>query len=528
MRTWEHSGWLKVITFVILPAVGMVLVMLFTAKYGIAHHSDSARFIQVGQSVARGQGFLEPGGKPYIVAAPLYPALLAVPAKLGIDALEFARIFQTILFGVTIGLVAKYALQVGVGPVLVLLAAAFTAVSQQLTLLAGVALTDSLYVFLSVAALLSLHRHFDRPQWSSLIIAAAIASLAWLTRYVGIALAGAGTLTILACTSGGWWRRFRAAAVYGAIATLPTAVWLTRNFLATGQLRGTAAQPDVGFVEMSARILASVSRWFAPSWIGSRAQIALGALVLVCIGGVTYTAVHALRKSAPSAPAASRLAAGMYALLYALLIGIVLTVSPEAENPDRYMAAILPVVIILMSTAVSLVEQWTRDRNARVASRMVWVALVGILVWNTRLEAGTVARALRVGAGGYANARWVNSEMVRMLRADLPRSVVYTNEPNALYFLTDLDTARWLPPFAFPGAERTPERALAGFNYAAGRDSTFVIVLFIPGADGLPYFEYRPSHIRSIFRVEESREFSDGFLFRVRAPSVGEAPRAGP
>ena len=65
------------IYLLILSAVGLVLILLTTSKYGAGVSSDAARNLSTADSLLAGKGFVDMLGAPFILWPPLYPLVLA-------------------------------------------------------------------------------------------------------------------------------------------------------------------------------------------------------------------------------------------------------------------------------------------------------------------------------------------------------------------------------------------------------------------------------------------------------------------
>src|SRR5688572_28945367 len=91
------------------------------------------------------------------------------------------------------------------------------------------ALTEALFIFLTVSCLITLSRFLETDRWWYLVAAALLAALAVFTRYVGGAVIGTGVIALLLVGKPDWRKRFTSAIAFGAIASAPVLVWLLRN-----------------------------------------------------------------------------------------------------------------------------------------------------------------------------------------------------------------------------------------------------------------------------------------------------------
>ncbi|HEY6075172.1 MAG TPA: hypothetical protein VIV15_17780, partial [Anaerolineales bacterium] len=61
----------------ILCAIGLILILLTTSKYGAGVSSDAARNLSTADSLLAGRGFVDMLGTPFVLWPPLYPLVIA-------------------------------------------------------------------------------------------------------------------------------------------------------------------------------------------------------------------------------------------------------------------------------------------------------------------------------------------------------------------------------------------------------------------------------------------------------------------
>src|SRR5512143_2678189 len=93
------------IFLLVLSAIGLVLILLTTSKYGAGVSSDAARNLSTADSLLAGQGFVDMLGAPFVLWPPLYPLLLAGLSRLtGLGTFEVAGFLNVLLYAVNIWL----------------------------------------------------------------------------------------------------------------------------------------------------------------------------------------------------------------------------------------------------------------------------------------------------------------------------------------------------------------------------------------------------------------------------------------
>ena len=82
-----------------VSVVGALLVLIATSRYGTGLTPDSGCYISAARSLAAGRGLLPHSGNPFVEWPPLFPALLALTARLGIEPITAARYLNAMIFG---------------------------------------------------------------------------------------------------------------------------------------------------------------------------------------------------------------------------------------------------------------------------------------------------------------------------------------------------------------------------------------------------------------------------------------------
>jgi hypothetical protein len=224
--------------------LGAVIVLLAT-RWGIGTSPDSIHYIQAARYLGGTPGTHIPGdGAVMVQHAPLYPVLLAAAGFVGADPYAWARWLNAALFGLNI--VAVGALVRGVTrhwPHAWIVAVVLTMVAVPVLAVHLTALTEPLFLLLTLLALHRLSEYDRQPTLASLVAAAAVVALAFLTRYAGVALILTAAAVILRARGLPGTRRVRDVAVFTTIAAAPMAAWLVRNLL----VGSTATNRELAF-----------------------------------------------------------------------------------------------------------------------------------------------------------------------------------------------------------------------------------------------------------------------------------------
>lgn len=460
---------------------------------------------------------------------PLYPTVLALFDMLGIDVLVAAR-WVNVALHAGLAAVAALALTRITGQLAVALVTALGMAMSPVHLDGAIAvMSESLFGLLVLCCLLVLARHLHRPQRATLIGAAILAALAWLTRYAGFALVATGCLLLLARHGRKTVVSLREAAVFGAIAFAPMAAWLLRNYQVSGTVTGERHPSPYSFGYFVVLGLQRVGEWFLPPRMGPTAAVFLGALVIVGAAAASLPGILArVRNSAGRPPwwdAPGKTAAMVFAaftLIYIIAITSLISLSFATGDPRRVLAPAVPSALMLGGLLLAQVG-YGRQRRALIAA-----ATVLLLTWPVRYAVGLTQYALRNGAGGVASTRWRKSETIAYLRlraASMRQqdAIIYSNEPTAVYLLTDLRSVYWLPPHDNPYSPVPSRQALGSFVPVLQQHDPTFVALF---DHALEEFTYSRALVETVLPVSIVYGANDGAVYRVKSrPPLSEAAR---
>ncbi|MGI9077428.1 MAG: ArnT family glycosyltransferase [Gemmatimonadaceae bacterium] len=502
-------------------------MLLATSKYGIAYHSDSARYVSVSKSLLAGTGFLEYTGERYVAGGPLYPAILAAGGVFKMDPLTTARFLHAGLFAATIMVGGAWLARLRPPAALWLLGLVLMMTSAELMDLAINALTDMLFAACIAYSLSRMDAFLRDSNIRSLVLASAAASLACLTRYIGIAILVTGVALLLVGSRPKSLRlRIKEAGIFATIASLPTAMWVFRNYLLSSTTTGKRFPPFHTFTDFASSAVDVVALWFLPSWVPRAARLLLGVVILLslCVGLVLAARDVLGKRRTQEDPAPESLAilvAASFSILYLGLLVVLGSRSFFSSSAARYTApAFIPIVVVLIGLMSSFVAIQLR-RRTRWWPAGGYVAAALIVVWPARFLAGRIAYAVREGAGGYASTKWQTSEVLSHLRAHPPRGVVFTNEPNAIYFLGSVASPRWIPAHKTPYSPITSDQALEQLRDSVGRLQGEVVVRFSALGPDLASYRYSAADLLLALPLEPLAVLEDGEIYRIRQPEPG-------
>lgn len=408
--------------------------MLLLTRDGPYVSPDAVSYIGTARGLAAGDGFTAPPGTPPVGHfAPLYPVALAALDVVGLDPVDGARLLNGLLLGATVlvvGLVLRRATRKWwpalAGGVLVVFATDALAYYSS-------ALSDPLFVLLSLLGIVALAGYLEARRPALLGAATALTALALLTRYVGIALVAAGAVALVAYGAGRRWRGVLEAAAFST-ALVPVTAWV---FWAR-RAHGGGSEGDIVFHPFGGAYLergaGNLIEWIAPGalpwWLGALVAAAVIALVMwVAMSSPNRTVAEPVPGPGTDLsrlPVLCGLLGGAY---IAVVVADRLLLDASAL-PDKRL--LLPPHMIAIVGLLAFVGV----RAARGSLKFVSVGALGVVVLLQLAGATVWVRDSVDNRGGYTSRPWRESPVIAAVRNLPPGVPVYTNGPDAIWFLT--------------------------------------------------------------------------------------------
>lgn len=424
----------------VLAALAFALVQARAVTYGPALTNDSIHYQFVADRLLAGEGFTTWDARevlrPYVEFPPFYPIFLAAARLFGLDLFAGAHLLNAALFALAVLAIGRYAARHLRSGFLRVWTPAAVALSLPFARFAWHGLSDALFTLLTLLVLLRLCDFLEEGKRSSLAWAAVFAGLAFATRYVGVVVTAWAGLLVLLRPGRPARENFRNAAGFTAVAGLPMAAWLVRNYFVSGTWTGRFPAPDYHPLEIWRDIGSVVLSW-ARFDTGSVPLLALSGLVPLAalLFSPRLRSPGGAGDSSPSGRASRTSVFGGYALLFGgfYFVAIALELSSSGVEARHLFPARLPLVVALATALDPLLE--ARSGKRRVA-RVGAVAPAALLaVWaagQIGLQREAIARANSAETlldNGRYGEPWVSSETRHFLRTDpsMRSGIVYTN-----------------------------------------------------------------------------------------------------
>ncbi len=234
-------GFAPGLALIVGAAVVIRILFVVLVDPTVPRIGDASAYHLLADHLARGDGYIRPFD--YLLLhkvrataeyPPLFPLLLAIPARLGIHSVEAQRVLMSFVGGATVALIGLLGRRVGSsggnGTTVGLVAAAIAACSPMLFQSEGMLMAETLYVPLVVVVLLLAYATYDKATLARAAWFGAAIGFATLARaeglLLGIVVAVPMFLFMVALP---WRRRFALVGVTLGVALLVLVPWTVRN-----------------------------------------------------------------------------------------------------------------------------------------------------------------------------------------------------------------------------------------------------------------------------------------------------------
>lgn len=436
----------RLVSFIALCLItlsGMVLIIQATPN-GLGLSDDSIAYIAGARSMAAGNGYREAwliSNQPVTHFPPAFSSVLAVFGLFGIDPLRAARWVNAVLFGLNAALLGILGWRMTPSLTAGVVLAALFVTSGEMFSVHAVAMSEPLFIFLSLLSFWMFDLYFERHHhWLWMIACGTFVGMAYLTRYAGLALVATfvAALFILHTT---WRKRLASTGILLASASPWVLGWSIRNRLIAGNAtnRAFAWHPLTSEnIEPGLRVF---SEFFIPieSWrreIFKQPGIIEGMIILVLGGIFVWVIVTAWRylsspqqeRTGKEAREVLSFTTGVFIFAYlASIVASMLMFDAATKFKLRILAPVLVSLLILLV----VFGIWLRSRRRDVVIALT-LLILGVSIYKQSITFNTWAKSEL----GYASFQWYDSKAIDYLNTLPDHVMIYTNEPGAVYLYT--------------------------------------------------------------------------------------------
>jgi hypothetical protein len=428
------------LALVVLVSLAGGIAMVVASPHGVHVTNDSFSYLGAADSLADGRGWTYPFGEvgaPVTLFPPLYPAVLAIPASIGMDPFAWV-LWQNAL------LLVVFTLVVGAVVLSATRGSAFASVVAMIVTLLGMPTvatysrvwSETFFLPLVVGVLATVGRFLVRGRLRWLVVAGVLSSLAMVTRYAGLSLLATVCLVLALAPGKRGVERLRAIGIYAAVALPLSAAWVVRNQLRSGTLTGD--NELIHGLDLADVIdgLGTMGSWLVHDPIADPSQwpsvVAFVVVVLVVLAGL----IEAVTRERANMPSPSPIAwvCLAYVIVHFTFIAVANAFSTRAPPfNDRLLGpAFAPLVIAVVVIGHDL---WSSPRWRPMMRGAVAVGAIALLASSSIAAVGTVPRNF----GTEVRSREQLSELSGILEGVLDRDAEqFSNRANVAWFVLDV------------------------------------------------------------------------------------------
>jgi 4-amino-4-deoxy-L-arabinose transferase-like glycosyltransferase len=433
-----------------LALLCFAVLALLALDSDIKMQSDSGVYITLAKSLSAGEGYREiflTDRPPHTLYPPVFPLLLAPVLYLFGDNFLAMKLLLVAMAMITLYLTYRFYRDVS-DDLMAFLVVMFTATSHGLLFYSQSIMSEIPYLFFSVLALCWLHRYSHERSWSVLAVAmaAALISLAYLTRLIGLSLLLATVIYLIGESAGELRVRIKRAAVITGLAAIPAVLWFLRNwtinqyaggpywfYYSLPLKRASAAQSPIhGIIVYLAKLAITAYDYTvhagrvivfylpSPSWVVLPLLLAL----LIFAGFIWCV----LRK---------RTIVEYYVFFYLCLL-----LPFPGSRQQRYLIPLLPFIWYYFFTATAQLLRWLRQKSLAVdhAYRrgvMVAATLLVVFLLIANGTAAVIEDIVYRGREGYYHrvSQAGFMDMLQWVKAHTPPDSLFMGPKSSLGFL---------------------------------------------------------------------------------------------
>lgn len=484
------------------------LALWYATPAGLGLTNDSAAYIGGARSLLAGTGYSDVWLDSTLEAVTHYPPLLSLTLSgiglLGLDPYRGARVLHILLFAANTGLIGLLGFRMAKSQAAGIFLALFFGTNAQLLRIHAQVLSEPLFLFFSLASFLACSVAIERqsalktdnaknrPSTSGyalrsgtgfwLLLTGFLTSLAFLTRYSGLALI-ATFLVAIFLFQPDWRSRFIRIAQFLAGAIPPIAAWFIHNSLVAESATNRGMQFNQIQISNIRTGLWNVADFLTPfqawqEWLfrSGVLSIFLAAVGLVLLAWLAYRAYQTFFLKAVTNPFTFTTALYVFGYLGAVLFSMSFF-DASTKFQHRILSPLyVSWMVLLVAILKSINTKETKGTKEEQEKKSVFIRVIRqirvpfsltlatlILVLSTFNFQQTLTELRQIDGLGYASWRWRQMNVLAIIK-DLPPDVaIYSNSPPAVYLVTGR-ASRVIPTRVNPvsGQERSGyEQALA-------------------------------------------------------------------
>ncbi|MFC2028852.1 ArnT family glycosyltransferase [Chloroflexota bacterium] len=505
VKQYKRFGYFILVGIFALSGFGIVLYS--TLENGAGIWPDSVVYISVARNLIEGNGFIMYDGSPLILWPPLYSILLAIFGKVfGADPLVLVPLINALTFGLVVFFAGLLILgSVYDHPILIVAGLVIVMFSNLLFPVAVMALSDLLFVLITIISLYLVGRYLNNGNDKNLILFSISATLSPLSRYIGLVLIIWGCLIICFHQKLSRKKKIKHLPLFLIISTVPISIWAIRNYILDGSFFGIRQAPIFKLGEILSFGISSITSWYFTGGVSTHISISI-LVIVFCIFGI-WLGLRGLNllKNVETPKANFLLFSDLLVIIY---LGSVILYSMTryiAVNDMRTWSPIfIPLTLILL---IMIRRIFDHQQNSIIKVFIFALVALNFVFWLVFQIPQLKTHLSSIRTNGYwlSDHSWKSSQTIQFLRENTLECKVYSNAPDVIYILADKET-NLLPG---RGNESIDVTTLKG---QWPQEDQVCLVWFTNISRRILYTK---DELLSITNMENFKQFDDGVLYVV-------------
>jgi hypothetical protein len=426
-----------------ISIIGIFVILNFT-KEGMGISPDSIEYIYSAKSLMNGQGLRSIHGSfynlPYQTHFP--PVISILYAGLGFifqtdNLLQISRYCNAFFLSLTLLLISHL--------LFIKIRLLWIPIITQIYLLTSIDFikiylmtwSEPLFIPLMILSLWLLSLYIANNKTKYLILSAILISIASITRYVGITLIISGLIIILTNSKYEIKYKIINSVIFGFISSSLLGIWIIRNYIVTSE----ATDRNISFHPMNKSylfdFLISVKSFIFQYPTNNNLSIILGLFICLITSTIVYINRHLLVQFYKSNIYTHVLI--VFSIVYFLFL---IFSNTFLDFTPFYFRIIIPLLICIFLCLIFYINYYIYTLKNNYALIFIKYSLfIFILI---HIFSFMKFSSYGIELSDYSNNSWENSQTIKFVKRTPQEYIIYTSEPDAIYFLTNRSTSSYL------------------------------------------------------------------------------------
>ena len=482
------------------------------SKYGLGTSRDSAEYLFTSLNLSSGNGFTSFSGQPYVLWPPLYPFLLSLLQRLGVnDPLDAAIVLQLITFAwISFLIIWLFSKIFSRNLAFAFIGNALAGTGVALTMLfAGVG-SDYLHIALALSMVYLSNEYMKNNRLKTVWLMTLVSALAMLQRYIGVSIMLTGMCVVYFYSRTTILERVKRVVLI-SLSVIPVGVWIL-SLPASALERGGPSSLPENIYWFTVSALTWLFPYSALLEHPFRMQIGLWTfwlLIIICIAFV----LTIRRRSLAEAPIL------LFGLIYTITLLAISSLSYFNRLDERFVSQVfIPFVVLLLAASETVLEtELLKNAKIKVVGSIVVFSSLLMVLGLFTYQSVVLTQTLKKDGSGYTSREWYDNHAIEYWLRYLPEKehLAFSNYPAGLAIHSWRET--------LPSPRRNPNPGVDEIVYPL---NDYLPSLFEVGKDSyLIWIEpnsyehvYSVDELRLIVNIETLYENEDGGIYKLLPP----------